>query len=176
MRYSAMTRRSALALAVILIVAGCGYHFSTEGKHIDNRLSTVFVDTFTNRTDEPYIGRYIRSAFIDEFTRGGRFTITGNKTAADTVLAGTVTRLSTGHVSYDTDSITKEDRVSVIVSVTFRDQRENRIIWENLSAVGRETYRVGATPSVTDTSRNSALKKLSGDFAERIYRNIMSGF
>ena len=168
-------------LTVILVfsflAAGCGYHFSPGGEHIDKRLKTVFVDNFSNNTSEANIENYFRNSFIDQFRKGSRFKLVKIKNLADTVLKGSINSLVTPHLAYSTTDLAKENRVIVTMEVVFEERESKTIIWSNKNLSEKEDYIVNENnPNTTETNRKTALKKLAEDTAEKTYRYIMSGF
>jgi len=158
------------------LAAGCGYHFSSQGEHIDKGIQTVFVDNFSNKTSEARIENYFRNQFIDEFRKGSRFKIVDRKESSDAILRGNINRLTTSHLSYGKADLTKEDRVAVTMEVFFEERKSKKIIWNNKNLSGSEEYKVDSNPTTTDINRRNAIKKLANDMAEKAYRYIMSGF
>ena len=165
-----------LAVLFTIVVYGCGYHFSPGGEHIDQNIRTVFVEKFDNYTSEVNLENYVQSAFINEVRQGGRFEIAGSKKEADAIVSGKITRLNVSHLSYSSVDVAKEDRVNVVMAITFKETGTGQIIWNNNAFTGKEAFVVAGDPSKTNTNRKNALIKLVKDMAERAYRSIMSGF
>ncbi len=164
-----------LALILILLLSGCGYRFAPAGETMGSEIREVYIDTFTNHTSEAYVENYVRNAFINQFIRGNRFTSAYEKEPSDAVLSGKITGLSSSHVSYEKNDTAREDTVSLSLDVEFKDS-EGTILWAKKSLSGREAYRIDDNPATTERNRKEALIKLSRDMAEKIYRDIMSGF
>jgi hypothetical protein len=171
-----MKKQAVTAVFVVLLAAGCGYHFAPGGTHIDPALTNVYVESFPNLTGEAGVDNYVRNAFIDQFRTSDRFSLVYDKNAADLVLSGTITGVSTAHVSYAKTDVAREDRVIVTLDVEFRDVRGGKVLWEHKSLSEREAYVVQSDPNSTAGNRRDALLKLSGDLAEKAYRDLMSGF
>ena len=169
-------KKAAAVVLVVLLTAGCGYRFAPGGTHIDSALTNVYVDSFPNLTGEAGVDNYVRNAFIDEFRTSDRFSLVYDKNAADLVLSGTIAGVSTAHVSYTKTDVAREDRVIMTLDVEFRDVRGGKVLWEHKSLSEREAYIVHSDPNITGSNRRDALLKLSGDLAEKAYRDIMSGF
>ncbi|MDO9527822.1 MAG: LptE family protein [Syntrophales bacterium] len=164
-------------VAFFFLAAGCGYHFSPAGDHIDKRLETVFVDNFSNNTSEANVENYFRNSFIDQFRKGSRFKLVNSKNLADTVLKGSINSLVTPHLAYSASKLAKENRVTVTMEVVFEERETKKIIWANKNLSENEDYLVDeSNPNTTETNRTTALKKLAEDTAEKTYRYIMSGF
>lgn len=164
-----------LVLILILLSSGCGYRFAPAGESMDAKIKAVYIDTFRNHTSEAQIENYVRNAFINEFIRGNRFSSAYEKEASDAVLTGKIRGLSTSHVSYERNDTARENTVSLSLDVEFMDS-DGIILWAKKSLSGREAYRIDDNPTITERNRKEALIKLSRDLAEKIYRDIMSGF
>ncbi|MDI6776212.1 MAG: LptE family protein [Syntrophales bacterium] len=161
--------------ALLLLITGCGYHFTPAGEHVGTRIQKVFVDTFSNRSSEAYVENYLRKAFIDEFIEGRRFKLVGRPEMADAVLRGSIKSLTTAHLSYDINNIAVEERVTMTMEIIFEEQGTHEIIWSNKDLLGMEDYQV-TDQLASENSRKNALIKLSNDSAEKVYRLMMSGF
>ena len=174
-----MNRTQRITVAVtavfVLTIVGCGYRFSPGGEHIDSRITTVYVDVFSNPTDEAYVENYIRNAFTEQFRKSRRFTLSGNRNECDAVISGRILTLRASHVSYTESNIAKEDWIVMTLEAIFKE-RTGKVIWENKNLSGREAYRITGDTDRTDTHKNHAIKKLTSDLAEEAYRSIMSGF
>jgi len=166
----------ALSLLMVVIVAGCGYRFSSGGENIDPGINLVFIDSFENKTPEAYVEIYFRNAFSDQFRRTSRFKLAESRETADAVLRGGVNGLSLTPLSYTRSDFATEERATLTVAVIFQN-RNKEIIWRNDSLSGYQDYRVDpANASLTEQNRRGALQKLASDMAERAFRSLMSGF
>jgi len=162
-------------LLPVLLFSGCGYRFSPGGEYIDKNIRTVFIDYFSNRTSEANIENAFRTAFIDQFIIGGRFTLVDKREKADAVFKASINSLTISPLAYQKSVITQEERATIIVDLTFEDQSNNKVIWSNKSFSGYQDYTF-TDVSTKETNRKNALVKLSNDTAERAYTLMMSGF
>jgi outer membrane lipopolysaccharide assembly protein LptE/RlpB len=180
MDYKKYYRLGRLKLCLILlltIISGCGYHFVGGEDNIDPSIQRVFVDSFVNRTSEAGIENLFRNAFIDQVLRGGRFQLAGRREEADAIIRGNIHRLSTSHLSYRRTDLTAEERITIVMEVTFEERVSKKILWQNRNFSYNNDYVVSSgSVSATEAGRKSALIKLSNDTAERIYSLILSGF
>lgn len=166
-----------LLVSLLVITAGCGYRFSPGGEWIDSGIRTIFVDNLVNSTSEPYVGIYLRNGFEDQFRKSPRFRLAASREASDAILKGTISALSTSYVAYDRYDKATESRAVMVLNLTFEERKTGKKLWSVANFTGNESYRVDqANPSSTSTNRQTALQKLSGDMAEKAYRNLMSGF
>lgn len=166
-----------LLVSLILITAGCGYRFSPGGEWIDSGIRTVFIDNLVNSTSEPYVEIYLRSGFEDQFRKSSRFRLANSRETADAILKGTLSALSTSYVAYDRYDKATESRAIMVLNLAFEERKTGKKLWSVANFTGNESYRVDqANPNATSTNKQAALQKLSGDMAEKAYRNLMSGF
>jgi len=159
-----------------LLLAGCGYHFSPGGEHIDRAIQDVFVDNFDNRTTEANVENYFRNSFIDQMRRGSRFDVVASRKGCDAVLSGSIQRIDTSHVSYSSSDVAQEDRIVVTMELAFESVRTGTVIWASENFTGKKVYTVSTNTSTTERNRKAAIRELSDDMAEKAYRSIMSGF
>lgn len=159
----------------VCLVAGCGYRFSPGGEYIDKKISTVFIDNFSNKTSEANIENTIRNSFIDQFIIGGRFTLVDQREKADAVFKGSVNSIVTSPLSYQRTGLAAGERLTVAMELVFEEQNTHKLIWndKNFTAIQDYTF---ADLNTRDTNRGNALIKLSNDSAEKAYRLMMSGF
>ena len=164
---------------MVLALAGCGYHFAGGGENIDRSIQKVYVQTFVNGTSEAGIENTFRSAFIDQFVRGGRFKLVDNNPSADAVVKGNIKALNTTPLSHTLGSIAAEQRMTVVLELVFEttSSGEKKVLWLNKDFSVTGDYIVNPTDAnATQTLRNTALTKLASDTAERAYSMMMSGF
>ena len=163
-------------LAMVLMV-GCGYHFSPGGEHIDEGIRTVYVDSFANRTSEVNIEVILRNAFIERLRKSSRFRLADRREDADAILRGSVSNLSVTHLSYSTSDLAREDRVTLTMELVFEEKKDRKVIWSNPSFSWYSDFAVVQADTLkTELNKKNALDKLAADLADRAYRMIMSGF
>jgi outer membrane lipopolysaccharide assembly protein LptE/RlpB len=168
-----------IGAAMVLALAGCGYHFSGGGENIDRSIQKVYVETFVNGTSEAGIENTFRSAFIDQFIRGGRFKLVDNKPSADAVLKGNIKGLNTSPLSHTLGSLAAEQRMAVVLELVFEttSSGEKKVLWLNKDFSVTGDYIVDTSnANATELLRKTALTKLANDTAERAYSMMMSGF
>lgn len=169
--------RLLIVLVLLWINSGCGYHLVAGEDNIDPAIQKVFVDTFANRTSEAGLENLFRSAFMDQVLRGGRFQLAGSRDEADTLIRGNIQSLTNSHLSYSKTDLAAEERVTVVLDITFEERASKKILWQTRNFSYYNDYNVvSGQTSKTEAERKSALVKLSNDVAERAYSLILSGF
>jgi outer membrane lipopolysaccharide assembly protein LptE/RlpB len=164
-----------LFLTAALLLAGCGYRFAGGEESIDPALRTVFVETFVNRTSEPYVENIFRSAFINRFVQEGRLKLAPGRGAADAVFRGTIRSLQVSPLAYKPNDLAAEERLTVTLEIALEERESGRVIWSDGAFTATGDYPV-PTLAAKEAGRKNALSKLGSDTAERAYRLMMSGF
>ncbi len=171
-----MKKKWIIPVMLALFCIGCGYRFAPGGEHIDAGLQKIFIGAFSNSTSEANIENYVRNAFFSRFRRGSRFDPVASMGEADAFVTGRIVSITTGHLSYSSSDLAKEDSVTMTLEVAFKRTDNGEVIWMNAGLSGREAYTVATSTSTTATNKETAIRKLSNDMADKAYRNMMSGF
>lgn len=164
-----------IILALLVVVGGCGYHFSPGGESIDKNIKTVYVEPINNKTGEANAENIFRSAFIDWFSKGNRFKVVDQPERADALWKGTIQSITTAALSYRAANLASEERMTVVLDLKFVERDSQNVIWSDNAFSWRQDYPI-ADPMNTESSRKMALSELSRYAAERAYRMMMSGF
>jgi len=174
--WSAPRLAVALVLALLLASIGaCGYHMSPTGEAIDSAVRTVFVENFKNLTSEAKAEDIFRSAFIHEVVRGGRFRIAANHADAQGVISGEIRNIVREPVSYDSDDLAQEERITVTLSLRFHTPAAE--LWSDRSFSDSEVYTVSlGDVQQSQATRQRVLAVLARTMAERAYSLMVSGF
>ncbi|MCD6486460.1 MAG: hypothetical protein J7K35_03930 [Syntrophobacterales bacterium] len=171
-----MKRKWIIYILLLSPFLGCGYHFPQGGENIDAGIRKVFIGQFSNSTGEANVENYIRNAFFSRFRRENRFTPVADRNQADAFLTGTIRRITTSHIAFNSSDMAKENRVLMTLEVVFKRADNGEAIWINKDLSGREAYKVEIDTAVTIANKKNAIRKLSVDMADKAYRNIVSGF
>ncbi|TFG91492.1 MAG: hypothetical protein E4H15_05730 [Syntrophobacterales bacterium] len=171
-----MKRKWIIPIVLVFFCMGCGYHVTPGGEKIDAGIQKVFIGAFSNRTSVANVENYVRNAFFSRFRNGNRFTPVARMEEADASLTGKIVDITTSHLAYSSSDLAKENRVLMTLEVVFKRTDNGEVVWMNADLSGREAYTVTTNTAITDTNKGNALKKLSVDMADKVYRNIVSGF
>lgn len=159
----------------MLFITGCGYRITPGGEYIDKNIQTVFVDNLANGTSEANIENIFRSAFVDQFIRGGRLKLVDSREASDAVFKGRINALLTAPLSYNRDNLAAEERMTITMELVLEENSAGKIIWTDKGFSATQEYTFTGIVE-REKNRNAALIKLSNDSAEKAYRLMMSGF
>ena len=158
-----------------LLLFGCGYGFAPQGEYIDKRIRNVYVDSFGNKTAESEVENLIRTAFINQIIQGGRFKAVPDIEKADAIISGNVLNLNTAALSYQSNILAAEERMTATLEVDFREKDTGKMIWSSRNIVGTNDYRLQDVNNPRP-ARREALSKLARDTVENAYNLMMSNF
>lgn len=157
------------------LLFGCGYGFAPQGEHIDKRLKNVYVAPFGNKTAEAEVENFMRTAFINQVILSKRFKAVSSIEQADAIISGKVLNLSTAALSYQSNILAAEERMTVTLEIDLREKDSGKIIWYSRNIVGTTDYKVQDVNNPRP-ARRTALSKLALDTVENAYNLMMSDF
>jgi outer membrane lipopolysaccharide assembly protein LptE/RlpB len=161
-----MTRawRSASALGVVLLLAGCGY--SVRG-HLPEDVRTVAVPILVNRTMKPAVETEMTRALADAFATDGRLRVVSRDTA-DTLLEGEVTSYELISIAFDPEAQVRLYRLVVTLNVRLRDVRRNTVLFNGQGLSEKADFRVSGAVSETISREEIALRAATLDIARAV--------
>ena len=149
-----MRRRALVALALAVLVGGCGY--SVHGT-LPGDIKTIAVPIFQNLTREPAVEGLITRAVVEAFTTNGRLKVV-SAAEADAVLDGEVTGYSVYSIAFDQDANVRQYRLVVSVNLLLRDRRKNEVLFRQSGVREQVDFRVQNAVSQTISLEETALR------------------
>lgn len=161
------------ACIIILVLTGCGYHFSGGGQLPDN-VTRVCVQVFENKTSETGLENALANDIIYYFTRFENISLV-DKEIAQASLTGVIMSTSTSSVAHKTSDVTTDRRIRIVVDVKLTASNGD-VLWKSGPTSGDETYQVAPTNTQTEENKKIALAKISRRLAERFYYLMTENF
>lgn len=135
-------RAGAIALAGLLLLAGCNYGF--QGGGFPSHIGTIYIAPFENETAQFELEGQLFSTLVE--TLPGQLGLrTAGQGSADAILRGRILRYDDVARNYRDDPnrpggnvLTHE--VQIGIAAVLVDVRDNVIRWESSSLTGRGTY------------------------------------
>jgi hypothetical protein len=181
-------RRAASALALpaalcLLVCSGCGYALAGRGSFLPDYIRTIGIPIFVNNTPVFDAEQVLTTRVREEFIGRGRYTVVPEATGTDGVLLGEISSITLTPVGFNADQQASRYAAQIVLKVTFRDVRADKVLWENPSLVYREEFDlVTATGTgVIDATTffgqgGNALERLATDFARSVVTSILEAF
>ncbi len=153
---------------------GCGY---TTRSLLPPHIKSIHVPPFENKIDFIaehqlyYAGLEIKitKAIRERFSYDGGLRLS-NKEDSDATLKGELIRYYRQSLRYTELDEVKEYRLSVVVNLTFIDNKENKVLWKINNLIGDSTYH--ATGPLAK-SEGEALGEAISDLARRVVRRTI---
>ena len=155
-----MSRRlPAVALALCVAAAGCGYSLVGKGVTTDPVIKRIGVPLFKDRTGKPGSTRRSPSKVIEELLQRGRFDVVQQANGVDALVEGEIMAYNVAPIGFGSrgdGTTTQASRFAVSVGPhRLPEGRSEEPIWASENFSVREESEVGddSTPSSTGRSR-----------------------
>ena len=172
-----MRRRRALAvflvpLAATLALGGCGYSLRTS---MPAGIKSVHVPVLENKTAEPGIEDFITSALTQAVVGTGA-RIAANGAEADASLEGSIVEYRLMSLSFDSSANVTSYRLIIALALTFRDLKQNKVIWKQDRVEERADFVVSGQVTQTLAREQLAVQRAAVDVARAIVSFAFEGF
>jgi len=163
--------------ALLLLLAGCGYHTAGHAVQLPADVKTIAVPTFKNETSTYRIEQMLTGAVVREFTTRTHYHLLNDASDdADATLRGTVLSTSSSPLAYNSNTgQTASVLIVVSMKVSLTDRR-GKVLYQNPSYVFREQYEVSQDLTSFFEEDSPAFRRLSNDFARTLVSDILEGF
>jgi len=186
---AALSRRDLLRVAVAGLAAGsagCGYSLAGRGSFLPDYIQTLGIPMFGNRTPYSPMEQLFTEKVRVEFQSRGRYQVLPTDTGVDGVVRGDVMSIGLAPAGFNQSQQASRYRFTVIVSVSFADARQQKVLWENPSLSFTDEYDLASAASaqVAATAgagafidqERAAVDRLTTDFARSVVSAIMEAF
>ncbi|MBI1799859.1 MAG: LptE family protein [Candidatus Eisenbacteria bacterium] len=158
----------ALFAVAALGVGSCAYTTSTAA--LPPHLKTVAIPVFENGTNEYTLEQDLTDVIVQRFVSDNHLRVVDER-SADCVLRGRITLYRNSVFGISPQSLAQEYRVTIAVSVVFKDQVKNRELWSDANLVKYSNYYVQDVPGQTAHTeldgRKLALVKIADEILTR---------
>jgi len=163
--------RSKIAVFLLLaFLCGCGY---TTGSLVPAHIKTIYIETFTNKTNEPNIEVDITNAVKDYFIRDGALKIANSKEEADSMLKGEIIGYDKEPLSYAANREIAEYQLVLTVNLTYIDLADDKILWQEKNFKADSEY-YSTVRQEKFTSTNLDEEQLLKNAAKELAREVVS--
>ena len=122
----------AAALGALLMLAGCGYHFASEGSGLPQDAKTIYVSRFSNTSRFTGINDQFMRYVKDQVAEHKRLQLVDDPSQADLVLSGQILRVDTAPVGFNGVSETSIYQQYMVVRAQLQDRHTDKVLWANV--------------------------------------------
>lgn len=153
-----------LLLATLLAGPGCAY-YSFTGATIPSHLSTIAVPLAEDRSVSTVTGldEQLTSLLVDRFVSQTRLSLEPSDSEADAVLTVSIDRYQNQPSSVGGDERASRNRVTISVTVTYRDQVEDREVMRRTFSGFEEYNALDPDQEAEANAAAEALIKIADD-------------
>jgi len=167
-----------LALGLVLLLAGCGYHQVGAAAHIPMNVRTLGVPIFASKVQAYNTETVFSEAVVRELnTRTNYRVVTGAAAdQADAVLKGTIVTETVVPLTYDS---TSGQTSSYLVNITASVQlvsHDGTVLYKNDAFAWREQYQSTEDFSGFVQEDGAAVQRMAKDFAEALVSGMLESF
>jgi len=138
-------------------------------------IKTVFVPVLENKTAEPGIEDFITSALTQAVVGTGA-RIAASAGDADASLEGQIVEYRLTSLSFDSSSNVTSYRLIIALALTFKDLKQNKVIWKQDRVEERADFVVAGQVTQTLAREQVAVQKAAVDVARAIVSFAFEGF
>jgi hypothetical protein len=181
-----MRRHLVATFAVVLALSGlwsCGYTLAGRGAFLPAYIQTIGVPTFVNNTAAFDAEQVLTARVRQEFLSRGRYRVLPEADGADAVLSGELVSITLTPTAFNDDQQARRYAAQVVVKITFRDVKADKVLWQNPALVFREEFDVVTSSSGTVLNANAffgqggnALDRVASEFARSVVSAILEAF
>jgi|SRR6185295_10993354 hypothetical protein len=171
-----MFKSALVALVLSLFVDVCGYKPAGKGKSLPVSIKTIAVPIFQNSSLKYRVEQRFTRAVIEEILKRARgIRVTTNPNEADAVLNGDIRGFRASGSILDDSGRTRVWDLRIVVSVTVRDLKSHKILFENQRLAFEGEYELSDDPQSFFNEENAAVDRVAKDFAQSIVSAILEG-
>ena len=135
-----------LLIPLLLSLGGCGYHLGEIKPTPMRRVTTIAVNTFTNKTLLPRVEAQTADAVVKQFQQDGTYRIESSD-RADAIVEGSIESVQRQPMRVFASNVLQTSEFELTLIVKYR------VIDRITGAVLMEGRAVGVTPFFTETDR-----------------------
>jgi len=173
----------ALASAIVIALAGCGYHVAGRADLVPKEIKTISVPAFANVTTRYKLTDRLPEAISREFISRTRYRVVPDQNAADAILRGTVvnyqaftTIVDSGDASRPGTGRASGVEMHVILQVSLVERASGKVIFNRPNFDVRERYQISTDPAVYFEESDAALNRVSQHVARQVVTAILENF
>ncbi len=166
----------------MIILSGCGYHFTTVKEFLPGGVKSVFIPTFQNRTTKSGIETTFTSALRNEFIKSKAIQVV-DRDQAEGEIVGKILQLSLEATSHQekkleergTKILAREYNANVTVEISLLRRKDQKILWSRTLSDSRR-YSAAEDLLVNETKQREAFDKIAVYLMEQAHDQMFEDF
>lgn len=155
--------------------SGCGYHLAGTGSSLPEHVKTIGLPIFVNNTQGYQVEQKITDSIQTVLIQRGKYKVIPESEGVDALLKGTINSVTLAPVAFDNEGVATNYSVIISAKVTFTDQIDKKILFQNPSFVFRGQYEFNQDEIYFD-KQSTTIDEIAQDFAESVVSAILEGF
>lgn len=144
---------------------------------LPQRIKTVAVPPFENKSLRYKVESRFTDSVVRELIKRGRgLKVQGDREGADAVIEGTIKSFTFSGVLLDSQGRARVFEVTIVAAVTVRDEKENKILYDNQNVYFRDSFEFTSDPRSYFNEEDPAVERIARSFAESIVSTLVNGF
>jgi hypothetical protein len=119
--------------------------------------------------------RFTEAVTKEIIKRGRGLKVQGSPENADAVVEGTIRNFNFSGVLLDREGRARVYEVTIVVAVTIRDLKENKILYDNQNFIFRDSFEFSEDPRSFFNEEDPAVERMARAFAESVVSTIVNG-
>ncbi|MBL8180200.1 MAG: LptE family protein [Blastocatellia bacterium] len=167
-----------LAFGLLLVSGFTECYKPVTNSGLPKNVRTVAVPAFTFEAKGM---RYrVESRFTESVTReiirrGNGLKVQGSRNGADAVVEGVIRDFSFSGVLLDRQGRARVYEVTIVVAVTIRDLKNDKILYDNQNFVFRDAFEFSEDPRSFFNEEDPAVDRMARAFGESVVSAIVNG-
>lgn len=139
----------AATLGALLMLAGCGYHFASEGSGLPQDAKTIYVSRFSNSSRFTGVNDQFMRYLKDQIAEHKRLQLVDQPAQADLVLSGQILRVDTAPMGFNGVSETSIYQQYMVVRAELQNRHTDKVLWANVLSSINQFPTVASTVITT---------------------------
>lgn len=119
--------------------------------------------------------RFTEAVMREIIRRGNVLKVSGSIEGADAVIEGNIRDFSFTGVLLDRQGRARVYEVTIVVGVTIRDLKENKVLYDNQNFTFRDSFEFSEDPRSFFNEEDPAVERIARSFAESVVSAFVNG-
>jgi outer membrane lipopolysaccharide assembly protein LptE/RlpB len=166
-----------LPAAVLVWLAGCGYHVAGRNDSLPKTIHVIAVPALENKTASYRIEQRLTAATIHEFLAKTQYKVTSDPAAGDAVLRGKIVSLEAVPLLFDTTTQRATTMlVTVKCEVSLTETGSDKVLYHTDNFLFRNEYEISTDVRSFFAEQDPALDRVAKDFATRLVAAVTENY